>query len=595
MIPIQDLSPVIEYQRAMMRRILSLPAICICLLTSLVTNPVLGQEPHHPKVSIVHRGVDTLKADLKSLIDLTSEAEQEQWLNLQDYLDLFAIGIDTERPIRVDILTGIQPTAYMIWLPYPEDGHFDLRDNLNSFEFETRRDPQDENLFRFLPPDQGWLRILPDIRYAVLVFTTPQDDALLKQLLMKAGDPLPEVQSLLDTGASMGVQLINGETSAEDQQKRRDSFAELRDVSMDAVQKRPDESETEYALRRLALSNQLDELERLMVESEALKGWVALDRENNTAELKFTATAIAETSLAVTISEFNQHPDAFAAVAPMEGAVFSGRLNHPIDELRQKNALAFIDLLGKDIDGRVAESTKLSTTEKDATLKLFHGLADLISEGIKTGNVNGFTESKPDGAGDFTTVSAVSSPNAAKLVDILPLLTQAGKDNTVELNIESVDGVTIHKIALAKGFVDLIDRIFGDSRDLYIGTSDSHVWLASGEGSLDLLKSMIQSIKEPESNKRTLTASINLLPWVVRWKQIADEKEQPEDAEARQQWRESLRRLGDAVEALKTDDSLSIDIPVTEEMVSGQFKFDTGLLRFVGKEIAAFTKENFAE
>jgi hypothetical protein len=192
-------------------------------------------------------------------------------------------------------------------------------------------------------------------------------------------------------------------------------------------------------------------------------------------------------------------------------------------------------------------------------------------------------------------VSAVSSPNAAKLVDILPLLTQAGKDNTVELNIESVDGVTIHKIALAKGFVDLIDRIFGDSRDLYIGTSDSHVWLASGEGSLDLLKSMIQSIKEPESNKRTLTASINLLPWVVRWKQIADEKEQPEDAEARQQWRESLRRLGDAVEALKTDDSLSIDIPVTEEMVSGQFKFDTGLLRFVGKEIAAFTKENFAE
>ena len=453
------------------------------VLGSLWTDSLCAQESHHPQISIVHRGVGTLKSDLKALIDLTTETEQEQWVNLQDYLDLLAIGVDEERPIRVDILTGIQPTPYLIWIPYSgDDGLLELRDNLEAFGFETRRDPQDANLYRIQPPDQGWFRVMPDIEYVVLVFTTESDDVLLKQIVMKAGDPIPAVKSLLDTGASVGAQLTNSATSADDQKKRRDSFAELRSVSMDAVQKRPDESETEFELRRGALSNQLDELERLMVEAAELKAWITVDQKDSIAQLHFSCSAIAETSLATTIGEFNQQPDAFAAIKPLAESVFSGRLNHPIDAMRQANILSFLELLGNDIDARVAESEKLSDSEREATKKLFHGVSGLIAVGAKTGNVNAFTESKPDGKGDFVTIGAISSPEAAKLIEILPHLADAREGNKVELNIEEVDGVAIHKIRLAKGFVDLIDTFFGEERDLYIGTAESHVWLASGEG-----------------------------------------------------------------------------------------------------------------
>ena len=364
---------------------------------------------------------------------------------------------------------------------------------------------------------------------------------------------------------------------------------------MDAVQKRPDESETAFELRRGALANQLDELERLMVEAADLKAWITVDQSKALAQLNFKCTAIDDTSLATAIDEFNQHPDAFAAIKSLEESVFSGRLNHPIDAMRQENILSFLDLLGKDVDARVAASEKLSDSEQEATKKLFHGVSDLIGEGVKTGVVNAFTESKPDGNGDFVTVGAISAPGAAKLVEILPHLADARDGNSVDLNIETVGDVAIHKVRLTKGFVDLIDTFFGEERDLYIGTAENHVWLASGDGAMELLKDVIGQMKEPESNDVTLTASASLLPWMTRLKEIADGRPQPEDIEARQAWRDDLRRMGDAVEAMASDDSWSFQVTSDNDAVSGVMEFDTGLLRFAGKQVSAFTKENLSE
>ena len=109
------------------------------------------------------------------------------------------------------------------------------------------------------------------------------------------------------------------------------------------------------------------------------------------------------------------------------------------------------------------------------------------------------------------------------------------------------------------------------------------------------MKDMIGQMQDPEKNDVTLHSTASLLPWMTRLKEIADARPQPEDIEARQAWRDDLRRMGDAVEAMASDDKWSLDVSAEADSVSGVMEFDTGLLRFAGKQVSAFTKENLSE
>ncbi len=579
----------------MMTRLTRTLCLGCTLAISLLATGAFCQESHHSQVSVVHQGVGRLKGDLKALIDLTNATEQEQWVNLKDYLDLLALGVDEARPVRMDVMTGIQPTAYVVWIPFVDGGLADLRDNLDAFGFASRTDSQDPNLYKVQPPDQGWLRVIPALKYALLVFTTPADDALLKQVLMKASDPVADVKYLLDTKASVGAQLINSDPSEDAQQKRRDAFSQLRSNSMDAIQQRPTETATEYELRKAALSHQLDEAERLMVQAERVQAWIKLEREGGSAALQFIASAIPDTPLATAIAEFNQQQDAFASVEKQTDSVLSLRINYPIDAMRKKNVGEFLDLLDKDLRDRVEESVNLQPPQKAATISLYTGISDLVRGGVETGYINAFLESTPDGSGDFITVGAVSLPNAGKLTDVLAHLKAANEGNTVELEIDKAGDIPIHRVALAEGYVELLDTLFGVRKDLYIGTAENHVWLGSGAGSLELLKKTIEGLGEPADNPSALHAEAHLFPWVKRLKEIADKEPEPENPEERQKWRDNLRRLKQAVDAMPEQDEWTFDMAAADGKVSGTMTFNTGLLRFVGKQISEFAKENLSE
>ena len=73
-------------------------AALFCLTDPLV---LYGQQPHHPQISVGHKGIGRLKEDLGYLLGLTSEKDQQQLANLVDFIDLMAFGLDEGRPIRV--------------------------------------------------------------------------------------------------------------------------------------------------------------------------------------------------------------------------------------------------------------------------------------------------------------------------------------------------------------------------------------------------------------------------------------------------------------------------------------------------------------
>lgn len=578
-------------------------SLLLALACLTMADAARAQEPHHSRISIVHPGFEPLKSDIKAVVDLTTAAEQEQWVNIQDYIDMFQIGIDGTRPVRVDVLTGVTPASYLVWVPLldpgdPKKGLADeFRDSLDAFGYTTTRDPQDRNLYQIEnaegASDMGWLRVMTDVQYGVFVLTTDQEDMqLLKQLVLKAGDPRKEVDKILAAKPGIGAEGVNTAIAPADQEKRREAFSELRKVSMDALQKRPEESKTEFDLRQSLLTHQLDEGERLMVEASEVRALATLDHATATAALTFTAKAIAGTSLADTISQFGAQPDAFAGITKPADSALSLRLNHPIDSMRQKNAIATLGLTRKDIDSRIDESKNMSASEKESTKKMLSGVLELIEDGLKTGYINAFLESVPQGEDDFTTVGAVSAPNATRLKDILPLLASAGEGNAVEMDVDKQGDVAIHRIRLAEGYVNLIDRIFGKNRDLFIGVAENYVWVGSGPDGLATLKKFIALPSQPKSGTSAIHVEVRALPWVKRLDEVAKTSKEGKTPEEKEKQRSEARRRARAIAAMETNDVITFDFSVEDGEVKGALTFDKGIMRFVGKMLSAFSREN---
>ncbi|HIE97799.1 MAG TPA: hypothetical protein EYG03_06950 [Planctomycetes bacterium] len=585
----------------MKRQLLAILGIGVLFLPGAVK--CSAQEPHHPQISIGHQGVDRLKSDLKTLLSLTSEKDQAQLQNLVDFVDLMAFGLDPKKPIRVDLLTGIMPMPYVVSAAYKNDPAFaapgaglpafsDLLDNLNS-NFVLQNAGADWR--EFLPPDQGWLRLLPDIKTAIMILTTPADHALLKQILQKMPAPLPAIAPLLQNDCGVGVQLINSAHTVEDQKKRAASFGEVRANRMDVLQKRPTESVTEFNLRKGLVSNHLKELERLMVEGNDLRARAFLNSETKSARILFTGDGIPGTGLAQSIQLFNQHEDAFASLAQAENSILSFRVNHPIDEFRQKISFDFIELLNEDVDARVAASENLSDDQKAAVRELHNGVMTVLKDSIASGNVNAFVESWLNADEEFVAVGAISATNATRLDETLALIARTGKGNKVESAIEKVGDVTIHRIQLGKGFLKLLDRVFGEETAVLIATSNDTVWFATGPDALDVLKKTIGDLQDPADSDVVLRVEARLLPWVKHAQKVVDAAPEPTSVDDKRIRRDHRRDLARAVEALGTgeQDDVKFDVTVDDGMVSGEIFVNTGLLRFVGRQLSAFSKENF--
>ena len=85
-----------------------------------------------------------------------------------------------------------------------------------------------------------------------------------------------------------------------------------------------------------------------------------------------------------------------------------------------------------------------------------------------------------------------------------------------------------------------------------------------------------------------------MLPWAKRIDEVAKkEKTGVQTADEEKLSRERARVRERAIAALVTDDDFSFVITTEGGMWVGDFTGNTGLLRFAGKMMSAFSKENF--
>jgi hypothetical protein len=161
------------------------------------------------------------------------------------------------------------------------------------------------------------------------------------------------------------------------------------------------------------------------------------------------------------------------------------------------------------------------------------------------------------------------------------------------MNVDKVGSVDIHHVKLGEGLLDVFDRHFGTDRDVYVGVGADQIWLGSGEGALEALRKTITDLGAPEKTSSPLHVELTMLPWARQLVDFYSRQTPPKDREALNLWRSAERQRARAVEAFeKGGDTLVLDAQVSESHVLTTLTVETGILRFVGKQMAAFSKEN---
>ncbi|MBA3314069.1 MAG: hypothetical protein M3552_05205 [Planctomycetota bacterium] len=518
---------------------------------------------------------------LQTAMKLTTDKEFEQYATLKDFIEVFLIGVDRQKPVRLDVLTGKNETSYRLHVPIAEGQFRDFwKENLVPLGIPVQGYAKQPGLYRLGgnagAAFNGLMLYDPKQRggYATIV-----EDA--KELPPPNGPvPTAGVQDLLKSGHDAALSLRN---QAKGIEERHAHFAAQREDVLGKLKRDTDESASDFNLRKFAAGVQFDETERLYAEAKDVFIGLQVTPESAQAKGALRLEPLPGTSLADSVALISQNASRFAGVPRGEGGATTGRINFPLDPMRKEHFLALSAKIRENEIEEVGLSQESNPAQKEAGKQFLTGFFDLIDEGLTAGLIDGFIEMAKGHGELYTIVGGLKSPDGTKWIPVLSLVPQLRNGPTFKENVGEHAGVTFHEMVVTKEQHPDFIELFGDGR-LLVGTAKDAVWYAAGPQAEETLKQAIdQSAGAGEPEATFLSFRGELLPGL----RILD------------------RRLGTtgfdkfrkmAIDAFENGDGrASIEMTKNGDAIDGSIVLEPGILRLVGKALADFSQQNLAE
>lgn len=538
------------------------------LIGIIAPKTVIAEEASAPNISLVQISADGMIADLKYLV-LDLAGDKKGWGNLDEILPTFLDGIDQTRPMRIDILLGKdQKDRYRLILPI--SNLKDFRNNLEVFEISSKK--QRNGPYKLGNLFVGFMKYLQKHKYVVISEKLDEVEEIT--------DPLKRVQELLNKKYDFSALITNEKEGVE---ARKKSMANTRKQLLAAIKKKREESESAFNLRKLAFTQQMDELERLFSESQKMIiGWTT-DAAENEGRFEFTLNAIEGTSLEKSIKQFATTPSYFVNVPVKNDGILNGRIIHPLDELRKENFSAFYKLLLPSLQERISDNKKLSEEQKTAGKKVAELVIQMLDAGRETALIDAFIDTNAQSDGKYELLGGIRSKDGAKLKEIVELLPKLIVKQTVELDFVNEDKLSIHKINIIDKYKAGFDELFGAGEAIYVGSTPEALWLAAGPKAVDRIKAAAKLVTEAppkEISPNVIELNVKSLPWLKMINKLREKKGNQE-----------IREM--AIESLTgSDDTFTLVMKREDNTIDGKAKLEKGILKFIGNVIAKFSREN---
>ncbi len=547
-----------------------------------------------PTVTVMVEGADSVLKDLQFLASLVSPEEQAAWKKIIDkdegILEIFLLGVDRTRPVQVDVLLDREGQRFRMFFPFDDFQSF-VSDNLGGFEIEAKQIATD--LYQLSGGGfEGYMRRV----HGYAVIADKRED-----LPADLPNPTERLAHLLKAGYVVAAEIRN---DAAGQADRQQAIQELRRNVLDAIKQKSNESEAQYRLRKAAVQSQLDEVERFFVEASRISVGLALDRDKKAARLDLVLEALPNTHLAKDIDLLNRNPARFFQVQKHSDAFLFVKVKFPLNEMRQSYLQAQLDGV-RDVELEELAGEKDRTDEqKQKARQMIQLLHEIGTDLLKTGQWDGFLELRQNASSQRTLLAGLAVPEAKRLEQALQLYSESKSGRVVEMNVDEVGGLKVHKVQPSRN-VPLLSEFWGEPSPVYVAVGEQEVWVATGADALSALKAAVTELQkagEPTTPSSTDGEFVQFFvrcgPWLQFWdeqaaKQASAAKQArlSESEKAAREQAAKFRRLG--IDACRTgDDTITGRLKRVGDRVEGEVEFGDALLKFVSKVVADFAKEN---
>lgn len=462
----------------------------LCLL-GLAANPLFAQS--EARIRVVIPSITAVEEDLQWLIELSPSPDlKKQWKKLKsDLLGAFEQGVDESKPISVDLVFRKDEMSYESRIPIKnltskKEGFLP---NLEGMGYKVKPIGADLYEVRERNKNPSFLRY--DKNYAWMASVKSAVPANPPQAAA-------DLQSLLSLNKDVAAEIKN---DAAGLAARRANFQELRKQFEALIKFKRNEDPNAFQLRKLALTQQLNEAERFLVETEEMRlTWITNSKvADGTGRGELTLTALPGTDLEKSIEQFASKPSYFANVTLHDSPLAVGRMTFPLDAVRVAHIQEFYKsvrpILEAEIDKRPAAT--YSDDQKAAQKQASNLFIDMLNSGVDLGVVDAFVDAHAVAAGKNVLICGVRTADGKKADEIVKILPRLKSEWQVKLDVHEHGGVKIHELTVPKSRLESFQKIFAGETVFYVGTSEKAVWGAAGADGLEHLKTAIDQAAKP--------------------------------------------------------------------------------------------------
>lgn len=336
-------------------------------------------------------------------------------------------------------------------------------------------------------------------------------------------------------------------------------------------QRRDEESEAAWRLRKARGESDMGFLEQLLNEgSELTFGWDA-SQENKRGVLEIDVTAKEKSPFAKILRDLGGAPSRFHSMINESGPMTMS-VSWNLNERDKKTLTEALEVGRLELNRNLAD-------EEGRTLPMVDDLIEPLLATVKAGHIDGFARFEP-ADGNFVLYGGLKVSQDARLAKAVSEVARRYEEHpalkNLELNAESHDGVSFHRIVAAETR-DEDERLYGADSSLMLGAGRRAVWFAVGGGdAMSLLTKAMDTVEESLAapGEREPDAPFRLTVNISDWlKQTAEDGE---GGRFRDLATESFSDGGD---------QLQVTVRPTETGVRVQVKLDEGFLRLMGKGI----------
>ena len=537
----------------------------------------VAQAQSDARIRVVLPNIDEPQADLEWVVELSPNPTlKKQGKRLSsEIITAFTEGLDTSKPVEMDLVFKKDELSYEYYVPYGKLKTFTENIEGMGFKFPKEKKPTENTQTQFSERNKKPYYFKASQGYA---WITGQQGAT---------PPNPAISTILasNQGKDIIAELTNDAAGLE---SRRETFKELRKQFEALIKFRRNEDKNAFELRKQALTQQLDEAERFIVESEKLHvSWTTTAKSpDGKARGDFSLTALPGTDLRKSIEQLAEKPSYFANVVTHENPLVVSKMNFPIDPLRTRHLKDFVKTVRPILDGEIDKRPGTSDAQRAAIKKGTTQFLDMIDEGADMGMVDNFIDAYAVEPGKNVLIAGMRVADGKKFDDIIKLLPEMQDGWQVSAGATEHGGVSIHEVTIPSTRLESFQRIFKGETKFLVGTTKDAIWVAAGIDALTHLKEAIDQSAKPAPEKASpvvISYHVQLAKLITLLEII--QKESPAMNPANQKDVDKFRKM--AQETMGDCPSLMHgELKRTDNQVDGFIEFNECVLRFIGSSIA---------